>query len=240
MAAKTAQAFIDAYKGKIDDYDGVYGAQCVDAYKRFCKWLGVPVLATKTGWADGYWTYRIDMSKYVTYITDPNKLKKGDWLFWAKGSSCPASHVAMFVKYNGTGYADCFGQNQGGNGGYTTVRLKLDILGAFRFNALKEETAVWKQNNKGWWYEYPDGSYPVNKWLQIKGKWYHFDARGYMQTGWLKDGTKWYYLSSNGDMLTNKWIYHKSKWYYLGSDGAMLTGKHRVTAEFNANGELIG
>lgn len=228
--AKTAQDFINQYSGKVDDYDGVYGAQCVDGFKRFCQWIGAPVLPTKTGWADGYWKYRIDYSNYVTYITDPNKLKKGDWLFWAKGSSCPASHVAMFVRYNGAGYADCFGQNQGGNGGYTTVRLKLDILGAFRFNALGHEggTAMWKQDSTGWWWQNADGSYPVNKWQKINGAYYHFDNRGYMQTGWLNLGTekapKWYWLDTDGARRQSTWAEVNDKWYYFDKNGLMLTG----------------
>lgn len=140
MAKKTAQAFINQYNGSVVDYDGVYGAQCVDAFKIFCAWLGVPVRPTKTGWADGYWTYRIDFSKYVTFITNIKELKAGDWLFWARGSkSCPSSHVGMFVSYAGDGYAMIFSENQGGNGGFRTIKLGLDILGAFRFNGLEPE-----------------------------------------------------------------------------------------------------
>jgi hypothetical protein len=58
MAQKSVQAFINQYSGTVVDYDGVYGAQYVDAYKIFCAWLGVPVYPTKTGWADGYWTFK--------------------------------------------------------------------------------------------------------------------------------------------------------------------------------------
>lgn len=136
MAKKTAQAFINQYNGTVVDYDGVYGAQCVDAFKIFCAWLGVPVRPTKTGWADGYWTYRIDYSAYVKYITDTSKFEPGDWLFWKLGSSCPSSHVGMFVSYAGNGYANIFSENQGGNGGFRTVKLKLDVLGGFRFNKI--------------------------------------------------------------------------------------------------------
>lgn len=139
--AKTAQAFINQYNGCVVDYDGVYGAQCVDAYKIFCAWIGAPVRPTKTGWADGYWYYRMDYANYVKFITDVNSLRAGDWLFWARGSSCPSSHVGMFVSYAGNGYANIFSENQGGNGSFRTVKLRLDILGAFRFNKLEPEPA---------------------------------------------------------------------------------------------------
>ena len=58
--------------------------------------------------------------------------------------------------------------------------------------------AQWKKNDKGWWYEEADGSYPTNAWKLIKDKWYYFDGIGYM--------------------VENRWIGN----YYLGVDGAML------------------
>lgn len=258
--AKTAQEFINEFNGKKDDYDGVYGAQCVDGYKRFCRWLGVPVMNTKTGWADGYWYNRLDMSAYVKFITNVNDLKEGDWCFWAKGSSCPSSHVAMFVKYAEKGYAYFFGENQGGNGGFRTAKLKLDILGAFRFNALEQPKPEWRKDSTGWWYRHADGSYTKNGWEKINGKWYHFNAEGYMQTGWIQDkgkwyfldesgamktgwvklNGKWYYLGANGAMYENSWVNYKNNWYYLGEGGVMLVGNHSVPAHFNTDGALDG
>ena len=68
---------------------------------------------------------------------------------------------------------------------------------------------TWKRNQVGWWYEYPNGSYPSNGWMAIKNVWYCFDASGYMRTGWIQAGDgKWYYCdpregSGQGAMLTN-------------------------------------
>ena len=58
--------------------------------------------------------------------------------------------------------------------------------------------AQWKRNDKGWWYEEANGTYPINAWKLIKDKWYYFDGIGYM--------------------VENRWIGN----YYLGADGAML------------------
>ena len=58
--------------------------------------------------------------------------------------------------------------------------------------------AQWKRNDKGWWYEEVNGTYPTNAWKLIKDKWYYFDGVGYM--------------------VENRWIGN----YYLGADGAML------------------
>lgn len=150
MAKKTAQAFINQYNRTTVDYDGWYGAQCVDAFKIFCAWLGVIVRATLTGWADGYWTNRNTQgyASYCDFITDVNALKAGDWLFWGHGSSCANSHVGMFVSYAGNGYAYVFSENQQKDfKGFCTVKLKLDILGAFRFKKLEPEEAVAPSKN---------------------------------------------------------------------------------------------
>ena len=147
MAKKTAQAFINQYNGSVVDYDGVYGAQCVDAFKIFCAWLGVAVRATKTGWADGYWYYRDEFKSVVEFITDPNAFEAGDWLIWAHGSSCPSSHIGMYVSSNGKGYGNIFSENQGGNSGFRTVKLKLDVLGGFRFKKLEKEPVVTPTKN---------------------------------------------------------------------------------------------
>ncbi|MCI8765255.1 MAG: hypothetical protein HFG58_11930 [Lachnospiraceae bacterium] len=67
----------------------------------------------------------------------------------------------------------------------------------------------WKRNQVGWWYEYSNGTYPANGWLQISSRWYCFDASGYMRTGWIQAGDgKWYYCdpregTNQGAMLTN-------------------------------------
>ena len=58
--------------------------------------------------------------------------------------------------------------------------------------------AQWKRNDKGWWYEEANGTYPTNAWKLIKDKWYYFDG--------------------GGNMVENRWIGN----YYLGADGAML------------------
>lgn len=54
----TPQEFYDQYNGKAIDYDGAYGVQCVDAWRVFCKWLGIPSLPTPNNYADGYWYSR--------------------------------------------------------------------------------------------------------------------------------------------------------------------------------------
>lgn len=238
--ADLAQEFIDEYNGKYDDFDGAFKAQCVDGYKRFCWFIKVPVLPTRTGWADGYWYNRMEYSAYAKFITDPKALKKGDWCFWAIGSSCPSSHVAMFVRYAENGYAYFFGENQGGDGGYCTVKLKLDILGAFRFNALQDQKAVWVKDTKGQRCKLGD-TWLKNQWVTVDGKTYHTDAEGYMQKHtWIDDDGVKRFVLDHGVMAASRWCKLDGNWYFFGKNGAMFIGKHTVPVMFDKEGKFIG
>lgn len=136
---KTPTDFYAEYNNKVIDYDGAYGAQCVDGFKVFCKWAGIPVKATPNNWADGYWYSKNDLgySQYFDYITGSGNFKTGDWVIWAYGSkSHPKSHIAMY--YNG--YA--FGENQGGNRGFRLIKTDFsDALGALRWKGFETKMA---------------------------------------------------------------------------------------------------
>ena len=42
----------------------------------------------------------------------------------------------------------------------------------------------WKRDERGWWYQREDGSYPINRWEKMEQNgntdWYYFDRDGYM------------------------------------------------------------
>ena len=99
------------------------------------------------------------------------------------------------------------------------------MLPTVAFGAAQTEAAsgIWKQNSKGWWYAYSDGSYARSEWLKISGKWYYFNNVGYMAKGWKKIGNKWYFFGPSGAMKTG-WLKSLGKWYLLGQNGAMKTG----------------
>lgn len=136
--SKTPTEFVRRYNGVQIDWDGVYGTQCVDGWKVFLEWAGIPVRATPNGWADSIWTcknadgslnekYQAWTDKNFERITDPEALQDGDWCIWGKGSSCNLSHVAMYYK------GSFFGERQGGNNEFRFIDLKKDILGALRW-----------------------------------------------------------------------------------------------------------
>ncbi len=56
----------------------------------------------------------------------------------------------------------------------------------------------WASDNKGWWIQYPDGTYMVNDWYQspASGLWYYMGADGYMLTDTVTpDG---FYVNAEG------------------------------------------
>ena len=110
----------------------------------------------------------------------------------------------------------------------------------------KEERTIpklqgkWKKNNKGWWYDRGDGSYPAGEFETIKGKTYYFNESGYMVTGWQKISGEWYYFSAGGAMLTD-WQKINDKWYYFSASGAMQTDWQNINGTwyyFSAGGAM--
>ena len=89
-------------------------------------------------------------------------------------------------------------------------------------------TGTWKQDSKGWWYSYTDGSYAKNQWLFIGKSWYYFGKNGYMVTGWKLIDKKWYYFNKGGAMQTG-WKLIDKKWYYFSGGGAMQTGWKKLS-----------
>ena len=93
------------------------------------------------------------------------------------------------------------------------------------------------QDEKGWWYQRPDGSYPKNSWgyeaYNGKSYWYYFLDSGYMATGWVDVNGSKYYLFPNSDgwkgrMLTG-WQWIDGNCYYLDSQGQNEGALYRNT-----------
>ena len=98
---------------------------------------------------------------------------------------------------------------------------------------------TWKRDEKGWWFEFRDGTYPAGEkindqngeklgWIQKDGKWWAFGSDGYLKTGWVFDGAsgKWYLLNEKTGMQIGLYYDESGRfWYYLDpASGAMLTG----------------
>lgn len=100
---------------------------------------------------------------------------------------------------------------------------------------------VWRFSDQGWWYQYEDGDYVVNCWLELDGTWYYFDGSGYILTGWQRIGNDWYYFGNDGCMRTG-WQQIDGIWYYMQDSGAMATGWQQIDDTwyyFNSDGAMV-
>lgn len=127
---------------------------------------------------------------------------------------------------------------------YTMDGFREDVKKAMK----KDE---WKHNDKGYWYEYADGTYPKSEWKEIDGSWYYFNEKGYaLCNAWIKYKDKWYYLGEDRKMVYDNFVDWKGKRYYLSSSGAMYIGLKTIKGSLyyfandghlcftNENGEL--
>ena len=126
------------------------------------------------------------------------------------------------------------GSSGGGSGSFkVSTSFSGQVLGVDR----SLSGGQWMQDEKGWWYQRPDGSYPKNSWgyeaYNGKSYWYYFLDSGYMATGWVEVNGSKYYLFPNSDgwkgrMLTG-WQWIDGNCYYLDSQGQNEGALYRNT-----------
>ena len=133
----TFSDFVIKYTGVKVDFDGCYGAQCVDL-PRMC-WKEVYNIkehtggcATSGGAKDLFLDYdKMPLEKkYFKKVT--SNFKAGDALVWSSTDKNPFGHTALFV---GTfdGYLVVFEQDgYKQDGAKITLRSKKNLLGALR------------------------------------------------------------------------------------------------------------
>lgn len=92
--------FINKYTGKKVDYDGAFGAQCVDLFRQYCK--DVLEIKEHTGAVTGARELYINYTKMPLeqkYFTQEAAAtaQYGDVVVWDKTSTNSYGHVAIFI-----------------------------------------------------------------------------------------------------------------------------------------------
>ena len=175
----------------------------------------------------------------ITRITSPFfdavKVEKKENHSGNTGNSGSASKAVSSSSGGSSGGSASSGGSSGGGSGSFKVSSSFSgqVLGVDR----SLSGGQWIQDEKGWWYKRPDGSYPKNSWgyeaYNGKSYWYYFLDSGYMATGWVDVNGSKYYLFPNSDgwkgrMLTG-WQWIDGNCYYLDSQGQNEGALYRNT-----------
>lgn len=127
--------FINKYVNKKVDYDQVWGAQCVDLFRQYCKdVLQIPhtggVDSAKDLWLK-YNSLPLEM-KYFTQIRQLSKIKCGDVIVFGETDKNKHGHVAIVISDVPEGIL-VFEQNGfTQDGAKFMVRPNVNILGILR------------------------------------------------------------------------------------------------------------
>lgn len=136
--ANGSAQWITANTGRYLDYDGVYGAQCVDLYDFYTTGF-VGGKAPMVGYAQEIWN-NYDASAY-TRVNAANGTQMGDVAVWGAGGSTPMSHVGIIIQDLGNGFVKTLSNNAtsaGQNGSSAVVTIsKANLLGYLRPNKLR-------------------------------------------------------------------------------------------------------
>lgn len=94
-------SFINRFAGQKVDFDGAYGAQCVDLFRQWCRdALGIPHTGAVSGAKDLALKYdSLPLEK--KYFSLEDAPKAGDAAVWGATSRNPYGHVAIVVSVDG-------------------------------------------------------------------------------------------------------------------------------------------
>lgn len=135
--------FLSKYTGVKVDYDGVYGAQCVDLFRQYCKdVLEIPhtgACATSGGAKDLYLDYnKMPLEKkYFTALTKRAVPQTGYIAIWGSTPTNNYGHVAIVISQLADGSLLVFEQNGfAQDGAKFAVRSTENMLGYLKYKGV--------------------------------------------------------------------------------------------------------
>lgn len=133
VGANGSAQWITSNTNKYLDYDGAYGAQCVDLYDFYTTGFAGGQ-APMVGYADEIWQNH-DPKAYQQ-VSANQGTQMGDVAVWGKGGATPMSHVGIIIQDMGNGFVKTLSNNatSAGNKGSSAVVTisKANLLGYLR------------------------------------------------------------------------------------------------------------
>lgn len=137
--AMTLEEFVNKYNGRPVDYDGVYGAQCVDLFRQYVKEVWeikehTGSCSTSGGAKDLYLDYnKMPIEKKYFTRSSTKSPKAGDVVIWDSSQTNKYGHVAICLGVLGKDTIIVFEQDGfKQNGANVNIRSKGNMLGVLR------------------------------------------------------------------------------------------------------------
>jgi len=134
----TVKEFVQKYSGCKVDFDGAFGAQCVDLFRQYCKdVLGIGHTGSVDGAKDLFLKYDVLAKEKKAFFRIKEQLgtyyKQGDVLVWNATKTNQYGHVAILLAEM-SGDLIVFEQNGfTQDGAKIVLRTKENLLGALRY-----------------------------------------------------------------------------------------------------------
>lgn len=132
----TLEEFVCKYNGKKIDYDGAYGAQCVDLFRQYNKevWKN-PHTGAVIGAKDLIINYnKMPLEqRFLSFVSVNDKIESGDVAVWGETYKNKYGHVAVVVGHIGNNSLIVFEQDGlKQDGAKLNIRSRDNLLGFLR------------------------------------------------------------------------------------------------------------
>ena len=110
-------------------------------------------------------------------------------------------------------------------------------------SAMTSLAAGFVSTSQGMKYQWGDGSYWTNNWVQYRNHWFYFGNDQLMRTGWIQRDGSWYFAADSGE-LQGGLLKINGNVYYMDSNSLKLQTGDRVVRDevhtFTENGTTDG
>ncbi len=110
-------------------------------------------------------------------------------------------------------------------------------------SAMTSLAAGFVSTSQGMKYQWGDGSYCTNNWVQYRNHWFYFGNDQLMRTGWIQRDGSWYFAADSGE-LQGGLLKINGNVYYMDSNSLKLQTGDRVVRDevhtFTENGTTDG
>ena len=110
-------------------------------------------------------------------------------------------------------------------------------------SAMTSLAAGFVSTSQGMKYQWGDGSYCTNNWVQYRNHWFYFGNDQLMRTGWIQRDGSWYFAADSGE-LQGGLLKINGNVYYMDSNSCKLQTGDRIIGDemhtFTENGTTDG